>query len=772
VGTRGTIRSRGSFRAPFARERCYKSNTINHRGGADTPVSSFGVILEIRFGALAVVCAFLASACGCAQQTTTRETTSYVFHSLQVGGGGFITGVLFHPTVKGLAYIRTDIGGAYRWDETAKRWTSLSGWVSIAESNLLGIESMAVDPSHADDLYLAAGTYTNPAVPNGALLRSHDRGAHFDIVRLPFKLGGNEPGRFAGERLAVDGSAAGTMYLGTRNDGLWQSKDSGSTWHPVVSLPSKGEKGLGVLFVLPVANPQSGKQTIYVGVADRELSLYESGDSGNSWNAVHDAPKGMFPYRAAVAADGALYITYGNEAGPNDVTDGAVYRRDVRGKWADISPAKPVAGETGWGYAGLALDARHPGTVMTSTLDRWHPGDTIFLSEDDGKHWVSLKEDADMDSSYSPFLRDEHGATPFGHWIAALGIDPFDPEHAIYGTGATLWETHDLQYANRHEPTHWRVDTRGIEETAVISLLKPKGDPLLVGLGDIGCFRAERTEPGVEAVPFTGLALSNCDSVATATKNPRLMAAVGRTWGKPHHGGFSLDGGLQWTPFPVEPTDATDGGRVAISADGNAIFWTTHRGSFVTFDQGRSWSVVTLKAGLELVTDPVSSTDALLLDTKEGDLYMVQWIVPSPNTATPDLKMTGKLHVLPSLHLGLNAPVADGSWLYGDAGLFQLDSATHALKQLSEVQAVYALGFGKGTGIGSTLFLAGQIEGEKGLYRSTDHGRHWTRFTDDGHGFGWITAVTGDPDVFGKVYLGTNGLGIVIGEPQSAPKQP
>lgn len=726
--------------------------------------------MNIQSGARLAIWGLLVSVGGHSQQTASRQSTPYAFHSLQIGGGGFITGVLFHPKVKGLAYLRTDIGGAYRWDEAAKRWTSLSEWVSMEDANLLGIESMAVDPSQPNELYLAAGTYLGQGVPNGALLRSHDRGAHFEIVRLPFKLGGNEPGRFAGERLAVEGAVVGTLYLGTRNDGLWRSKDNGSTWSPLAGFPGKGDAGLGVLFVLPVGGGPTAKHTIYAGVANREQSLFASGDAGETWIPVADAPKGMFPYRAAAAADGSIYLTYGNAAGPNDVTSGAVYRRSAAGKWANISPVVPPPDKTGWGYAGLALDAAHPGTVMVSTLDRWALKDTVYRSKDDGKHWESLKENAVMDSSYSPYLRDEHGATTFGSWIAAMAIDPFQPEHAVYGTGSTLFETQDLLQADRHKPTHWSVDVRGVEETAVISLLKLRGGPLFAGVGDVGCFRADSTQAGVEAAAFSGISLSNCDSVAAASGNPAVMAAAGRTWSRQGHGGFSVDGGQHWTEFPVEPKDANDGGKVAVSADGSEIFWTTHLGSFVTSDHGKSWSVVALKAGLEFAVDPVSATDALLLDTKAGNLYTVKWGAPAAGAAAPDIKVAKWLHVAPGLHLGKNASAADGSWLYGDAGLFQVDPATHDLKKLPEVQAAYALGFGKGVGAVSTIFLAGQIADEKGVYRSTDQGVHWTRITDDQHGFGWITAVAGDPEVLGKVYLGTNGLGVVVGEPATALK--
>lgn len=56
-----------------------------------------------------------------------------------------------------------------------------------------------------DNLYIAVGMYTNSWDPhNGTILKSADQGVSFKAVPLPFKLGGNMPGRGMGERLVID----------------------------------------------------------------------------------------------------------------------------------------------------------------------------------------------------------------------------------------------------------------------------------------------------------------------------------------------------------------------------------------------------------------------------------------------------------------------------------------------------------------------------------------------------------------------------------------
>jgi hypothetical protein len=150
----------------------------------------------------------------------TTVTPSYRWRNAVIGGTGFVTGVLFHPSVRGLAYARTDIGGAYRWDDRAARWTPLTDQLGWDDWNLLGVEALAVDPAHPDRLYLAVGTYAQSWASNGAVLRSQDRGVTWTRTDLTVKLGGNEDGRGAGERLLVDPRDSDTLWLGTRHDGL------------------------------------------------------------------------------------------------------------------------------------------------------------------------------------------------------------------------------------------------------------------------------------------------------------------------------------------------------------------------------------------------------------------------------------------------------------------------------------------------------------------------------------------------------------------------
>jgi hypothetical protein len=121
----------------------------------------------------------------------------YAWLNVVVGGGGFIPGILFSRVERGLAWARSDMGGAYRFDAAAGRWIPLQDDNPV--SSFMGVESLAPDPVDPDVVYAAVGmSRREPA----AILRSADRGATWRTTPVDFRMGGNEDGRGLGERLA------------------------------------------------------------------------------------------------------------------------------------------------------------------------------------------------------------------------------------------------------------------------------------------------------------------------------------------------------------------------------------------------------------------------------------------------------------------------------------------------------------------------------------------------------------------------------------------
>ena len=84
--------------------------------------------------------------------------------------------------------------------------------------------------------------------------------------------------------------------------------------------------------------------------------------------------------------------------------------------------------------------------------------------------------------------------------------------------------------------------------------------------------------------------------------------------------------------------------------------------------------------------------------------------------------------------------------------------------RLPSVDKADTIGFGKAAPGRSypALYGSAQVSGTRGIYRSDDGGATWVRLTDDQHQFAMTNrTITGDPRIHGRVYVGTNGRGIL-----------
>ncbi len=536
-------------------------------------------------------------------------------------GGGFVDGIVFHPTAKGVRYARTDMGGAYRWNDTTKRWEPILDWVPYENLNWMGVESIALDPADPNRVYLACGTYTNPRTPDGAILRSSDRGKTFQYTNVPIQIrrerkrpwqrrtdGGGSQRRqhslsgHAASRPVEEHGPRRHLEQGREFSGC-DGSGRPSAQTPAQPQPGRGfgnrpSRGAGIVFT--IFDPRSGSKgkpssIIYAGVSlmGRE-NLFRSTDAGKTWLPVPGQPTQYRPTHAVLASDGTMYLSYGDDPGPGTMTDGGVWKwNTATGEWTEISPEKPDPGAgKRFGYAAVAVDAHHPRVVIASSFKRPNGAggeDDMFRSIDGGKTWKPVfGGGGTFDYALAPYV----ARTPI-HWLFDIEIDPANSDHAMFTTGYGGWETFNLTAMDSGKPTKWSVMATGIEETVALELVSPtKGAHLISAIGDYGGFvHWDLDKPNPEG-SYEPPLFSNTNGVACAENKPEVIVRVGRS--SAHHPGanigYSLDGGKRWQPPASAPQANAALGHIAVSSDGNTWVWTPQRSSvFFTRDRGATW---------------------------------------------------------------------------------------------------------------------------------------------------------------------------------------
>jgi xyloglucan-specific exo-beta-1,4-glucanase len=623
---------------------------------------------------------------------------------------------------------------------------------------------------------MAAGEYTGPYARGGAVLRSTDRGATWLKAELPVKIGGNEDGRNTGERLVVDPAKGAVLFLGAK-DGLYRSADHGQTWSRVAGFP---RVHVTLAAFDPVEKTRTGETAIvYAGFATepkdgrRGGGLLVSTDGGVSWGLVNGQPKGLVPHHLALDAKGGVYVAYGNGLGPNGVTDGAVWKMDPdTGAWADITPVKPGAGDV-FGYGGLSLDPSRPGVIVVSTLDRWAQGDDVFRSVDGGRSWKALRDKSGHDTRGAPWIRglESKAGRAMGHWIGDIDIDPTNPDEAIYVTGYGLWRTQDLTEADRSGRTHWRFDDEGLEETVALELVSPPGLPLVSTIGDIGGFRHDDLNSAARSRYFDPHGGTNRGLDYAALAPDILVRTSDPT---PTAGFRSTDGGKTWKAFASSPPrDAhIHTGRIALSADGKRMVWAMRNAApYVSSDDGRTWRPVqgvshSDRPDFTPASDRVNPLRFYVYDAAQGAVLASADGGETFKVAARDLPRGGPLKAVPGIEGEL--------WLPTAQGLMRSTNGGDSFKAVGGVDEAGLVGFGKAAP-GQThpaVFVWGKVGGVEGVFRSDDVGKTWIKLHDERWGFAELRALSGDPNRFGRVYLGVHGRGILYGDPQAPASSP
>jgi len=689
------------------------------------------------------------------------NAAGYNWNSVKIGGGGFVTGIITCPQEKNLIYARTDVGGAYRWVEATKSWKALTDWASKAEWTFFGVESIAIDPSAPNKVYMSAGLYTN--TPN-SILRSSDYGETFTRSDVSFQINGNGMGRNNGERLAVDPNNGQVLFCGSRAAGLWKSTDGAVNWTKVGTFPvTTTANGNGVCFVVfdETSGNGTASQRIYVGISRIGTdNVYVTEDGGATWNVMTGEPTTVLMPQRAIKAGDYLYITYADAEGPWNPTKGAAYRFNTKTNvWTNISPDTSP-------YSGVTVDASNPNIIMLSTINKYDQqiweggtvyGDKIYRSNNGGTVWTNLciGNHLKADITANPWI----GTKPQLHWIADIRIDPFNSERVILTSGNGLFMTENISATK----STWTFQVNGLEETVPLDMVSIPNGPSITVIGDYNGFI--HTNPTVS--PAAGAITSGMGTttgVDFAENNTNFVVVAGNGNCK-----YSLNQSSTWTAVSTLPETSATSGSVAVSADGGTIFWYPSGGAntYYTKDKGVTWkpilSAVALKA--RPVTDKVNPDKVYLVQSTS--LYECTW-----NSATSIYSYITKTIAATSSVIRAIPGIEGDLWIpVGTNGLrhfTNVDGVT-TIKLITSLTTCDAIGFGKAAE-GKTypsLYIWGTVGGVLGIHRSDDMGVSWTRVNDNNHEFGGPgngNYVMGDRNVYGRVYMSTAGRGLVYGE--------
>jgi hypothetical protein len=753
-------------------------------------VSNSGVLAAVSAGSVTATATFASLSANVQMFVSvglvTPGTAGFSWESVNTQGMGYVTGLVVHPLAPHDIYIRTDVGGAYRFDRNNQYWVPLLDQYGRLESEVYGVESIATDPTDINTVYIAAAhgriiTGSNVFTPAEVLV-SHDRGTTWSATGLAQQalyIGANDDYRgTTGERLAVDPNQPSVVYFATRQNGLWRGTTTSAPpamdWSQVGRGLPASTTSPGISFVLfdtsAGVTSTGATRNLYAGVYGS--GVWGSVDGGITWSPISSTAN---PARAALASDGTLFVTFGGDEGG---TTGSVGRYKS-GTWTDITPLS-----NGKSYSGVSSDPTNPAVLVVAVNANMQ----IFRSTDQGNTWSAI--------TVGPFpYQPQYYPAGAGSWgNAALAIDPASPKRVWQTNGYGVIETEDITAAS----TTWTWQMSNLEELVVQKVKVPPvqsvsgsggpGADLFSVVADMVGFRYASRDIVPQVTIDTFLYVAQATGISYCGSQPQNAAFVG--WDETNvsnpMSGITSDNGLTWTHIPN--TSPGTGGKIAMASDNpKNMVWAPYNATpQYTRDGGVTWQAAlyngtALPASWQL-TNQWWAADVLAPDLvapgtfyyfDNGNFYLsadggATWTLID-TTWPQDPHWVLDVSIVPNpvkagdLWMSF-APNSNQPWTYQ---LLHSTDGGKTFSAISTLESANYVAFGKGaTATTPCLYVHGRIPGATAdaIYKSEDMGTTWTQISDPTRmQFGEINSLEGDMRTQDLVYVGNGGRGIFYG---------
>jgi photosystem II stability/assembly factor-like uncharacterized protein len=581
---------------------------------------------------------------------------------------GRVLSVALDPNAPDVIWAGSAGGGLWKSESFGRTWKQMGG----DHLPSLWISAIAVDPKDSNVVYMGTGetndsfdydgfggllkttdggrTFTPIPLPEGSfyrtivspadsrlvltatqggLYRSADAGGHFAKV-LPGKISDfaqdpNDLTRFLAVRMAP--------ALSSGEGGLFESLDSGQTWHPLgTGLPSGFAWGRAA-----IAFPPAPSSTVYLAMeaySSQGRALFRSTDGGRTWEVrATDGQNGYSGVRGygahlAAPASGALFqadgfsILVSRDGGLHWIKPGGDWHADTHGVAVDPHDSSRIVFATDGGVAvstdsGSNFHRADQGfpTVQLYTCALGHdPVTAIGGTQDNALALYRGAPGGTWEISHPPLLGD----------VTAISINPAKPAEMLT-VSAQAWAVglsgdEGVTWRSARDnalPTGWTypwIARLARSPVAPSRVYLAQGHVFDISLDGGSTWQAVKVRP-----PFEDLATAITDISASLTS----MTEVWTIW-KDGKVLYSGNGGFDWIDRSP-PGDSRAGIRVSAGlAAGSAyalLSGTTGPRLFRTRDAGQNWTDISRglpQVALNAVLPDPGVSGRLLVATDAG----------------------------------------------------------------------------------------------------------------------------------------------------------